>query len=472
MPPAPLPVNEVARLRALLEYDILDSPAEESFDRITRMVGEMLDLPIVLVSLVDKDRQWFKSRYGFEGRESSRDSAFCAHTILGDEPLIVKDARSDPRFSDSPLVVGSPYIRFYAGVPLKSASGYNLGTLCAISLKPRELAAREVELMLRFADVLGDDLALRLALKHLRENHERLLHSEKMAGLGRFAARLAHEINTPVHFLSGTMDFFRESFASLTTLLKAYEGLRSAARSLSPETVSAVNEHELDSLIEQHEMGYLLEEVPMALDHASDGIARITDLVSSMKMLAHPASCPHLPADLNEAIRTTAVISGAAWRHLCTLDLRLDADLPALSCNIAEINQVLMNMIVNSAHAIEERTQSGSPEPGRIVIETSVSENVVCIAIRDNGAGIPAEMETQIYDPEFTTKPPGKGTGLGLAIVKDIIENKHHGSVEFQSEVGIGTTFRIKLPIEGDESDFGVHCFGSLFSGQDRPCDE
>jgi signal transduction histidine kinase len=154
------------------------------------------------------------------------------------------------------------------------------------------------------------------------------------------------------------------------------------------------------------------------------------------------------------------------------LDLRLDADLPNLSCNIAEINQVLMNMIVNSAQAIEERTQSGSPEPGRIVIETSVSENVVCIAIRDNGAGIPEEMETQIYDPEFTTKPPGKGTGLGLAIVKDIIENKHHGSVELQSEVGIGTTFRIKLPIEGGESDFGVHCFGSLFNGQDRPCDE
>ena len=472
MPPAPLPVNEVARLRALLEYDILDSPAEASFDRITRMVGEILALPIVLVSFVDKNRQWFKSRYGFEGRESSRDSAFCAHTILGDDPLIVEDAQSDPRFSDSPLVVGSPYIRFYAGVPLKSASGYNLGTLCAISPKPRELTAREVGLMVRFAEILGDDLALRLALKHLRENHTRLLHSEKMAGLGRFAARLAHEINTPVHFLAGTMDFFRESFASLNTLLNAYETRRSAARCSPPETVNREDEQDLDSLIAQHEMDYLLEEVPIALDHASEGIARITDLVSSMKMLAHPASCPHLPADLNEAIRTTAVISGSAWRHLCTLDLHLDPDLPTLSCNIAEINQVLMNMIVNSSHAIEERMQTASPEPGKIVIETSACGNAVCVEIRDNGVGIPAEMDSKIYDPEFTTKPPGKGTGLGLAIVKDIIENKHNGSIEFQSEIGRGTTFFIRLPIKENETDFGVHCFGSLFNGEDRSCGE
>jgi two-component system NtrC family sensor kinase len=466
MPPAPLPVDEAARLRALLEYDILDSPTEAAFDRITQMVGEILQVPIVLVSFVDRERQWFKSHFGLEATESSRDSAFCAHTILGDSPLVVSDARLDPRFCDSPLVVGAPYIRFYAGIPLRSSCGHKLGTLCAICLEPRHMEAREVELMVRFAAVVSDELALRLALKQLRENHERLLHSEKMAGLGRFAARLAHEINTPVHFLGGTTDFLRESFQSLTAVVKAYESFRDSVRCSPCGEENASKQELLEQLIEEHDMGYILEEVPVALEHASSGISRITDLVTSMRTLAHPSSAPHFPADLNDAIRTTAVITGGEWRQHSTLELRLDPTLPLLPCNILEINQALTNLVVNASHAIEARISSGDTRPGRIVVETCHAGKAAYVSIRDNGHGIPPEMVPKVYEPDFTTKPPGKGTGQGLAIVSDIVTHKHHGFIDLHSEPGLGTVFLLRLPLEREEPGGDTDPFASLF-GED-----
>lgn len=463
MPAAPIPLNEADRMRALLEYDILDSPAEASFDRITRMVSEVIRVPIVLVSFVDTHRQWFKSRHGFDATESSRDSAFCAHTILGDGPVVVPDARFDPRFSDSPLVVGNPFIRFYAGVPLKSAGGYNLGTLCAICLEPRELAACEIDLLVEFAAVVSGEMALRLALKHVRDGHARLLQSEKMAVLGQFAARIAHEINTPVHFLGGTTDFLQESFSSLTTLVKAYELHRKSGRLAPHGTRSA---RELDALIQEHDIGYLLEEVPLAIDHARAGIARITDLVSSMKTYAHPSPSTHLPADINEAIRTTAVISSSEWRPHCAMDLDLAPGLPPLSCNISEIYQALLNIIVNASQAVEERLIRESPPPGalpgagRIHIASAHADGVVFISIRDNGAGIPREILSKIYDPAFTTKPAGKGTGQGLAIVRDIIVTKHRGSIDALSEPGMGTVFLIRLPVQ---DGFAVPAGNSIF---------
>jgi two-component system NtrC family sensor kinase len=462
MPSAPLPPNESERLRALLEYDILDTPSEASFDRVTRMVSEFLEIPIVLVSLVDRHRQWFKSNFGLEVRETPRDGAFCAYTILGDQPLIVPDARTDRRFSDSPLVLGEPFVRFYAGVPLKSADGYNLGTLCAICRDPLHLAQPKVDQLLQFAAIIENELALRLSFKQLRENQERLLHTQKMAALGQFAARLAHEINTPVHFLGGTTDFLYESFVSLTTLLRAYESHRRTVCGISQpagpdlwnprsETVdtfdSRASKESLDALIREHDVEYLLEEVPVAIEQARSGILRITEVVTSMRKFVHPSSCPQSTADLNEAIRTTVVISGSEWRAHCSLDLKLDEGLPRITCRIGEINQALLNVIVNASHAIEERQLADCNHEGRIRIQTGVEGDRVCITLEDNGVGIPAEILSKVYDPLFTTKPAGKGTGQGLAIVHDILVNRHRGTIEIQSELGVGTVVRIGLPI-------------------------
>jgi len=147
MPAAPLPLNEAERLQFLYQEELLDTLPEKSFDSLTRLASEILQVPIALVSLVDKERQWFKSCVGLEVRETHRDFAFCAHAILDDEVLVVEDARTDERFLDSPLVQGEPQIRFYAGVPIKGGGELNLGTFCVIGHEPKKLSEKELELL-------------------------------------------------------------------------------------------------------------------------------------------------------------------------------------------------------------------------------------------------------------------------------------------------------------------------------------
>ncbi len=158
MPSHPVPENEAERQRTLEEFHLLDGPGDGDLDRLTRLASRMLGLPIALISLVDRDRQWFLSRVGLEATETGRDVAFCAHTICGDELMVVADARADERFRDNPLVTGSPHIRFYAGVPLRSREGHNLGTLCVIGSEARQLTGGERQLL--------EDLAA-LVMQHL-----------------------------------------------------------------------------------------------------------------------------------------------------------------------------------------------------------------------------------------------------------------------------------------------------------------
>ena len=165
----PISNDEADRLAALESYDILDSGPEESFDRITRMAGRLLDVPICLVSLIDKDRQWFKSRQGLDATETPRDLAFCAHAIQCEEVMVVPNALEDARFRDNPLVTGDPCIRFYAGAPLTTRSGHNLGTLCAIDRHPREMTADEQQLLDDLAHMVVDELELRKANRRVSE---------------------------------------------------------------------------------------------------------------------------------------------------------------------------------------------------------------------------------------------------------------------------------------------------------------
>lgn len=163
------PDDEAERLDVLSSYEVLDTGPEESFDRITRMASRLLDVPICLISLIDKDRQWFKSRQGLDATETPRDISFCTHAILNDEVMVVPDAVDDPRFHDNPLVVGDPCIRFYAGAPLTTHSGHNLGTLCAIDRQPREMTDDERQLLDDLAHMVVDELELRKANRRVVE---------------------------------------------------------------------------------------------------------------------------------------------------------------------------------------------------------------------------------------------------------------------------------------------------------------
>lgn len=162
---APLPENEADRLRALARYQVLDTPREVGFDRVTKLATRLFAVPMALVSLVDAKRQWWKSCIGLNGSETDRDVAFCAHAILQRDPFIIEDAALDPRFSDNPLVTGEPFVRFYAGAPLTSPDGYNLGTLCIIDRRPRRLPPDEIETLSELAQIVVDELELRLGYR-------------------------------------------------------------------------------------------------------------------------------------------------------------------------------------------------------------------------------------------------------------------------------------------------------------------
>jgi len=182
----PIPENETLRIDALKRYDILDTPPDAAFDRITRIAAAYLNVPIALVSLVDETRQWFKSHHGLEVTETPRDIAFCAHAIMGDAVMVVPDATGDPRFADNPLVTGEPGVRFYAGAPLRTRDGFNLGTLCAIDRVPGNLTGEQLGILDDLACLIIDELELRIAGKRAMEGAVRSARAEE-------ALREAHE---------------------------------------------------------------------------------------------------------------------------------------------------------------------------------------------------------------------------------------------------------------------------------------
>ncbi|MGY8991698.1 MAG: GAF domain-containing protein, partial [Rhodospirillales bacterium] len=198
-----IPKDEAQRLERLRLYRILDTPTEESFDRITRIVAETIGVPIALVSLVDEGRQWFKSKHGIDAAETSREIAFCSHAILGDKTFVVEDASQDDQFFDNPLVTSDPNIRFYAGAPLKTAEGLNLGTLCAIGQVPRKLSKSHQQLLEDLAHLVVDEMELRTAFhKALNQAAEELrlrtMHDD-------FIATINHELRSPLTSIRGTL---------------------------------------------------------------------------------------------------------------------------------------------------------------------------------------------------------------------------------------------------------------------------
>ncbi len=185
------PQNEFDRLIELRRYDILDTQPEPAFDLLTDIGAYVFDTPICLVSLIDRNRQWFKAKKGVAAAETDRKIAFCSHAILGDDLLVVPDATCDPRFAGNPLVVGAPYIRFYAGAPLRTPSGFNLGTLCIIDLKPRSLSDEQRRVLRGLSRLAVDELELRLKIKQLQDEAYRVGKEQRYAQEATFRLEAA-----------------------------------------------------------------------------------------------------------------------------------------------------------------------------------------------------------------------------------------------------------------------------------------
>jgi two-component system NtrC family sensor kinase len=278
-----------------------------------------------------------------------------------------------------------------------------------------------------------------------REDERRM--SQKLEAVGQLAAGIAHEINTPIQFVGDSVRFLSDSFGDLSRLVDEYRAgcssLRDGAEPLAMVDRVAAAENEAD-------LEYLLERVPQAFTRTFDGISRVATIVRAMKTFAHPDTHEQHPADLNEALQNTLIVATSEYKYVADTELEL-GDIPQVVCNLGDLNQVFLNLVVNAAHAIEEAVQ-GTDERGVIRVSTARKGEHVEIAISDTGCGIPEDIRTRIFDPFFTTKEVGRGTGQGLALARSTIVDRHGGSIAVESEVGEGTTFRIVLPIAGRES--------------------
>jgi len=202
---APIPKNEASRQQTLDRYAILGSLPEQELDDITELASFICDTPISLISLVDKDRQWFKSRVGLDAEQTHRSESFCAHILANNQTLIVQDTLEDERFAENPLVSGDPGIRFYAGAPLVAPNGHILGSLCVIDTKPRSLSARQVNALESLSRQVMTVFESRLGLIEHQRTSSALMQSEKLAAVGRVASSMAHEINNPLEAVTNLL---------------------------------------------------------------------------------------------------------------------------------------------------------------------------------------------------------------------------------------------------------------------------
>jgi two-component system, NtrC family, sensor kinase len=286
---------------------------------------------------------------------------------------------------------------------------------------------------------ITDQLLLEVERERIKIAQYRI---KKMDALGRLASGIAHEINTPAQYIMDNLAFLREAMAGLGRLLKADQALRSAADVCDTPLAQAAAEiaRTIDST-------YLLAEIPVCLGQSMEGMEGIRSIVKAMREFSHPASENKTPVDLNHVIENALTISRNEWKCIATVRLELDHHLPLVPCLPGEMGQVLLNIIVNASHAISDTLPAGGDQLGVMVISTSHSGNWAEIRITDTGTGILPGVRDLIFEPFFTTKEIGKGTGQGLAIAWSIVVDRHHGTLTFDSEVGAGTTFIIRLPM-------------------------
>jgi len=272
-----------------------------------------------------------------------------------------------------------------------------------------------------------------------------LLQSQKLESIGQLASGIAHEINTPTQYVGDNARFLQDSFGDFFQLIEKQNQLLQGAKqgNVSTEAIKGVEE-----TMEEIDIDYLLEEVPKAIRQSLEGVARVAEIVQAMKEFAHPGVEGKSPVDINKAIESTITVARNKWKYTADMETNFDPDLPKVPCLAGEFNQVILNIVINSAQAIAEMMGNESTQKGKITISTCLRDEWVEIRIADTGPGIPEEIRPQIFDPFFTTKDVGVGSGQGLAISHSIIVDKHGGTIDFETEVGKGTTFIIRLPVD------------------------
>lgn len=293
----------------------------------------------------------------------------------------------------------------------------------------KHLASLEETIQARTASLEAINEQLREQMRLRQAAELELGLAQKLESVGRLAAGIAHEINTPIQYITDSVHFLGSAFAELLTVVAANEGGRHADQTSDIE--------------------FLRSEVPRAIERTIEGTERVATIVRAMKEFSHPDASEKMVADVNRALQNTLMIARNEYKYVATVDLQC-GDVPEVMCNIGELGQVFLNLIVNAAHALADSGRD--PDTGKITIKTRVVENWAEFTFEDNGCGIPQEIIDKIYDPFFTTKEVGRGTGQGLAIARSIVVDKHAGRIAVQSTPGIGTCFTLRLPLQANWS--------------------
>ncbi len=396
MKPPPIPPDEPARLAALRRYHILDTLPEEVYDDLTRLAAHLCRTPIALISLIDTERQWFKSRYGLESVETDRATSFCAHAIVTGRMLVVPDAERDERFVDNPNVTSDPFVRFYAGTPLMSSDGHALGTLCVIDRKPRRLSGHDREMLRALGRLVMSQIELRL---HIAERRE----IEKVKS--DFVAIVSHELRTPLTSIRGSLGLIEGGVAG--EVPPRASQMVAIARANADRLIRLVNDMLDLSKIEAG--GVELRIVPLDPGELLDAVfAEIRGVADASRVRLVRAGSPGAPRCLGDRDRVLQVL-----------------------------NNLLSNAIKVTPPEGAVEAAVGPGEDGRVRFE-----------VRDQGPGIPAAEIHRIFDKFRQVDPAGRdrsGTGLGLPICKAILE-EHEGAIGVDSEPGRGSTFWFELP--------------------------
>lgn len=422
MKPAELPKDEALRIAALMQCGVLDTQPEQDFDDLTALAAELLNVPISLVSLIDTDRQWFKSSVGVDVPESGRDIAFCSHAILGEDLFVVPDATKDARFHDNPFVTEPPHIRFYAGAPLRSADGFAYGTLCVIDDQPRELSEEHASILRGLARQATAQLELRRRNRELEAEMQTRREAEKQledarckadeANLAKstFLAQMSHEIRNPLGSIIG----FSEQLAL-----------------------------QEDAAFEQQRDW--IDTIRGTADHL---LSLVNDVLDVSKIEAREMSFESLPTDVAELVEQTAAMlrPGAEAKGL-KVETDLDPDMPeAVLTDPTRLRQVVVNLVGNAI----KFTQRGGVTL-RLRYERDASPPRIRLAVRDTGPGLDEAALGKLFRA-FSQGDDGVarrhgGTGLGLHISREICRQLG-GDLRVESEVGKGSTFECELPAE------------------------
>ena len=399
---APIPENEEQRLKALLRYRILDTDFEESYDELTQLAATICDTSISTITLIDTERQWFKSRLGVDGRQSARDISFCAHSILQDDIFVVEDAAEDKRFVDNPFVTGNPGIRFYAAANLRTDDGYNIGTLCVIDSQPKKPTQQQLDALRILAKQVVYQLELRLNM--LRLDDSLALLRELNITKDRMFSVIAHDLKSPFNGILG----------------------------FSEMLVDMLNKPGMER---QKDMAKLV------MESGEAALALLNDLLEWAVLQQRGNQFEKVKLDFSSLAReVTEIVSIAAMRKEIGLKTQIEPNI-----HVKGDKHMLFSLIQNLLTNAVKFTRHG----GAIELSLSSEEKTVKVTVRDNGVGIPPDRLAQLLKDDLPVSMLGTeketGTGLGLNLCKQYV-NKHGGNIWIESEVGSGTAVCFTIP--------------------------